>query len=145
MTPRFLPSAMGVARRIPRSRRWEHTVSPPTTVLRHPGLRRNHVRRQHSVLPNEYAVHPYPSIILRSNGTSSNSTSIPLNDLRALFVAAAVPMVGFGFMDQFVLIQAGGYIDATLGVKLGLATLSAAAAGTSHLENDDENLVVFIM
>lgn len=39
-------------------------------------------------------------------------------------------MVGFGFMDQFVLIQAGGYIDATLGVQLGLATLSAAAAGT---------------
>ena len=38
-------------------------------------------------------------------------------------------MIGFGFMDQFVLIQAGGYIDATFGIRLGLATLSAAAAG----------------
>jgi Transmembrane protein 65 len=38
-------------------------------------------------------------------------------------------MIGFGFMDQFVLIQAGGYIDATLGVSLGLATMTAAAAG----------------
>ena len=38
-------------------------------------------------------------------------------------------MIGFGFMDQFVLIQAGGYIDSTFGITFGLATLSAAAAG----------------
>jgi Transmembrane protein 65 len=93
-------------------------------------MRRSSHVRQHSALPNEFAVYSCPSIILRSNGTSTaSSNTIPFTDLRALFVAAAVPMVGFGFMDQFVLIQAGGYIDATLGVKLGLATLSAAAAG----------------
>lgn len=39
-------------------------------------------------------------------------------------------MIGFGFMDNFVMIQAGQYIDSTLGVTLGLATLTAAAAGT---------------
>lgn len=38
-------------------------------------------------------------------------------------------MVGFGFMDNFIMVQAGGYIDATLGVQLGLATLTAAAMG----------------
>jgi hypothetical protein len=38
-------------------------------------------------------------------------------------------MVGFGFMDNFVMIQAGQYIDSTLGVQLGLATMTAAAAG----------------
>ncbi len=32
-------------------------------------------------------------------------------------------------MDNFIMIQAGGFIDATLGVKLGLATMTAAAMG----------------
>lgn len=49
--------------------------------------------------------------------------------LRTLFVTSAVPMVGFGFMDNLVLIQAGQYIDSTLGVSLGLATMTAAACG----------------
>ena len=42
---------------------------------------------------------------------------------------AAVPMVGFGFMDNIIMIQAGDFIDATLGVKLGISTLMAAALG----------------
>jgi len=60
----------------------------------------------------------------------STSTDRPtLSQLRELFVASAIPMVGFGFMDNFIMIQAGGYIDATLGVKMGLATMTAAAMG----------------
>ena len=42
----------------------------------------------------------------------------------------AVPMVGFGFMDQTILLQAGNAIDCTFGVWLGLSTLSAAAVGS---------------
>lgn len=34
-----------------------------------------------------------------------------------------------GIMDNFVMISAGDLIDSTLGVKLGLATLTAAACG----------------
>jgi hypothetical protein len=49
--------------------------------------------------------------------------------LRTIFIASAVPMIGFGFMDNLVMIQAGQYIDTTLGVRLGLATLTAAAMG----------------
>lgn len=82
-------------------------------------------------------VHSCPSIVVPTAGSAAaaaltTEASIPkpqLVDLRTLFVASAIPMVGFGFMDQFVLIQAGGYIDATLGVSLGLATMTAAAAG----------------
>ena len=51
------------------------------------------------------------------------------SQLRTLFVSSAVPMIGFGFMDNFIMIQAGGYIDSTLGVKFGLATITAAAMG----------------
>ena len=36
-------------------------------------------------------------------------------------------MVGFGFMDNIIMIQAGDLIDSTLGVTLGITTLTAAA------------------
>jgi hypothetical protein len=38
-------------------------------------------------------------------------------------------MIGFGFMDNVVLIQAGEAIDMSLGVTLGLSTMAAAALG----------------
>ena len=38
-------------------------------------------------------------------------------------------MVGFGIMDQTVMIQAGNAIDCTIGVVFGLSTLAAAAIG----------------
>ena len=38
-------------------------------------------------------------------------------------------MIGFGFMDNIIMIQAGDYIDATLGVTLGFPTIVAAALG----------------
>jgi hypothetical protein len=40
-----------------------------------------------------------------------------------------VPFLGFGFMDNTIMIWAGNYIDCTIGVKFGLSTLSAAAIG----------------
>ena len=38
-------------------------------------------------------------------------------------------MVGFGFMDNIIMIQAGDFIDYHFGVTLGLTTLTAAALG----------------
>ena len=38
-------------------------------------------------------------------------------------------MVGFGFMDNIIMIQAGDVIDHTLGVRFGFSTLVAAAFG----------------
>jgi hypothetical protein len=46
-----------------------------------------------------------------------------------VFLNAAIPMVGFGFMDQTVMLQAGNAIDCTIGVTFGLSTLTAAAFG----------------
>ena len=40
-----------------------------------------------------------------------------------VFARAAVPMIGFGFTDQTVMLQAGNAIDCTLGVTFGLSTL----------------------
>jgi tRNA-specific adenosine deaminase 1 len=41
----------------------------------------------------------------------------------------SIPFVGFGFMDNAILIVAGDAIDTTLGVMLGISTLCAAAIG----------------
>lgn len=46
-----------------------------------------------------------------------------------VFWNTAVPMIGFGFTDQTVMIQAGNAIDCTLGVTFSLSTLTAAAFG----------------
>ncbi|GMH54984.1 hypothetical protein TrLO_g10010 [Triparma laevis f. longispina] len=50
-------------------------------------------------------------------------------DLRQLFIHAMCPMIGFGIMDNFIMIQAGDAIDNTFGATLGIATLTAAAFG----------------
>ena len=50
-------------------------------------------------------------------------------ELRALFLSSALPFVGFGLMDQTVMLWSGNAIDVTLGVMFGLSTLAAAAYG----------------
>ncbi|KAL7531677.1 hypothetical protein ACHAXR_004173 [Thalassiosira sp. AJA248-18] len=68
--------------------------------------------------------------IIANKGIHKSVISNPSwSELKNLFATSALPMVGFGFMDNFIMIQAGGYIDSTLGVKFGLATLTAAAMG----------------
>jgi hypothetical protein len=42
---------------------------------------------------------------------------------------SSIPMIGFGFMDNTIMIHAGHYVDCTLGVTFGLSTLAAAGIG----------------
>eukprot|EP00511_Aplanochytrium_stocchinoi_P009368 CAMPEP_0204860864 /NCGR_PEP_ID=MMETSP1348-20121228/970_1 /ASSEMBLY_ACC=CAM_ASM_000700 /TAXON_ID=215587 /ORGANISM="Aplanochytrium stocchinoi, Strain GSBS06" /LENGTH=293 /DNA_ID=CAMNT_0052009907 /DNA_START=389 /DNA_END=1270 /DNA_ORIENTATION=- len=49
--------------------------------------------------------------------------------LRILALRAAIPMIGFGAMDNFVMLQAGDLIDASIGVTFALSTLTAAGFG----------------
>jgi len=46
-----------------------------------------------------------------------------------LFVATAIPMVGFGFMDNAVMIICGEFIEIKLGAALCVTTLAAAGIG----------------
>eukprot|EP00051_Salpingoeca_urceolata_P017425 m.237066 g.237066 ORF g.237066 m.237066 type:complete len:324 (-) comp18949_c0_seq8:130-1101(-) len=62
-------------------------------------------------------------------GASANAEQPTGRQLRIRALQAAVPMIGFGFMDNLVMIQAGDLIDSTLGVAFGLPTLIAAAFG----------------
>mmetsp|Transcript_11351 Transcript_11351/g.24078 ORF Transcript_11351/g.24078 Transcript_11351/m.24078 type:complete len:229 (+) Transcript_11351:90-776(+) len=73
---------------------------------------------------------PQAQLFAPSPTCLSPTATLPTSSqLQNLFLASAIPMVGFGFMDNFIMIQAGGLIDSTLGVKFGLATLTAAAMG----------------
>jgi tRNA-specific adenosine deaminase 1 len=44
-------------------------------------------------------------------------------------ISQAIPFIGFGFMDNAILIIAGDAIDTSLGVMFGISTLCAAAIG----------------
>ncbi|XP_058968756.2 transmembrane protein 65 isoform X2 [Pocillopora verrucosa] len=41
----------------------------------------------------------------------------------------AIPFIGFGFLDNAIMIIAGEYIDVTIGLTLGISTMAAAALG----------------
>jgi len=46
-----------------------------------------------------------------------------------VFLFNAIPFVGFGMLDNFIMIIAGEYIDLKLGAVLGISTMAAAALG----------------
>ncbi|ELU12444.1 hypothetical protein CAPTEDRAFT_37881, partial [Capitella teleta] len=51
------------------------------------------------------------------------------SELWDVFVFHSVPFIGFGFLDNFIMIVAGEYIDVTIGAALGISTMAAAALG----------------
>ncbi|XP_076806670.1 transmembrane protein 65-like isoform X3 [Clavelina lepadiformis] len=47
----------------------------------------------------------------------------------AVFIFNCIPFIGFGFLDNAIMILAGEYIDFTIGAALGISTMAAAAFG----------------
>lgn len=67
-----------------------------------------------------------------STVTAAAPEKIPepsFQDLKLVALGQGIPFIGFGFMDNAILIVAGDAIDASLGVYLGISTLCAAAIG----------------
>ena len=67
-----------------------------------------------------------------SSSSTSTTAAAPMptpQQLKNVFLRAAIPMLGFSFTDLTVMLHAGNAIDCTLGVTLGLSTLTAAAMG----------------
>ncbi|CAB1097596.1 unnamed protein product [Ectocarpus sp. CCAP 1310/34] len=54
-----------------------------------------------------------------------------LRQLRRVAFISAVPFVGFGIMDNAIMIVAGEYIDMTVGIAMGISTMAAAALGNT--------------
>ncbi|XP_043922526.1 transmembrane protein 65 [Protopterus annectens] len=51
------------------------------------------------------------------------------SQLRHVFFHNALPFVGFGFLDNAIMIAAGTQIEISIGVILGISTMAAAALG----------------
>ncbi|XP_053322424.1 transmembrane protein 65 isoform X2 [Spea bombifrons] len=49
--------------------------------------------------------------------------------LKHVFIHNALPFVGFGFLDNAIMIAAGTQIELSIGVVLGISTMAAAALG----------------
>ncbi|CAJ0916982.1 unnamed protein product, partial [Mesorhabditis belari] len=62
----------------------------------------------------------------KNNGVTS---ILSPEETRALFAFNAIPFIGFGFLDNMIMILAGEYIDQQLGTLLCLSTMAAAAIG----------------
>lgn len=65
-----------------------------------------------------------------SNGDNGVTTPT-LKQYQQIFMYQALPFVGFGFLDNLIMILAGDYIDATLGVTFGISTMAAAGLGNA--------------
>eukprot|EP00440_Ansanella_granifera_P026284 gb/GFBE01028547.1/.p1 GENE.gb/GFBE01028547.1/~~gb/GFBE01028547.1/.p1 ORF type:complete len:478 (+),score=76.33 gb/GFBE01028547.1/:1-1434(+) len=67
--------------------------------------------------------------------SAPSEDEVPLAATRGQLVrlglVSAIPFVGFGFMDNVIMIVAGDAIDASIGVKLGVSTMAAAGLGNT--------------
>ncbi|XP_043206987.1 uncharacterized protein LOC122373198 isoform X2 [Amphibalanus amphitrite] len=62
------------------------------------------------------------------------ATSIPKPTPGQLIHTAlfnSIPFIGFGFLDNVIMITAGDYIEASVGVAFGISTMAAAALGNA--------------
>jgi hypothetical protein len=86
---------------------------------------------QAAYLGRRYHVLPAPA---SPSATAGGAEAPSGTKLRRLAVFTCVPFIGFGFLDNAIMILAGDQIDATFGAMLGLSSL--AAAGLGNLVSD---------
>ncbi|KAI6236019.1 Transmembrane protein 65 [Aphelenchoides besseyi] len=55
--------------------------------------------------------------------------TISYKEAKDLFIFNCLPFVGFGILDNMIMILAGEYIDQSLGALLSISTMAAAALG----------------
>lgn len=63
--------------------------------------------------------------------TAAAPATVSLQDLQYVALQVGLPFIGFGFVDNAIMILAGDYIDLTLGVTLGISSMAAAALGNT--------------
>ncbi|KAH7974447.1 hypothetical protein HPB49_015665 [Dermacentor silvarum] len=80
---------------------------------------------ERKILMEELTVHVEKT---EKNGKGTMPTAA---QLRMMAIHNALPFVGFGFLDNFIMIVAGDYIDTTIGIGLGISTMAAAGLGNA--------------
>ncbi|XP_053785401.1 transmembrane protein 65 isoform X1 [Desmodus rotundus] len=85
--------------------------------------------------------YPKPEIAIAKPAKKASSAEVPDSfekleappptpgQLRYVFIHNAIPFIGFGFLDNAIMIVAGTHIEMSIGIILGISTMAAAALG----------------
>ncbi|QDZ20910.1 EF-hand domain-containing protein [Chloropicon primus] len=65
----------------------------------------------------------------RTSAAEASPVAPTSGQLAKVALASGIPFVGFGFVDNAIMLTAGSEIEKTLGVALGITTLAAAGLG----------------
>ncbi|XP_054160210.1 transmembrane protein 65-like [Oppia nitens] len=77
-------------------------------------------------------LHRLQQNVKQDTNSDNNCVTYPsFQELRKVFFNQSLPFIGFGFLDNLIMIIAGDYIDATIGVTLGISTMAAAGLGNA--------------
>eukprot|EP00416_Gambierdiscus_australes_P036516 CAMPEP_0171100796 /NCGR_PEP_ID=MMETSP0766_2-20121228/53169_1 /TAXON_ID=439317 /ORGANISM="Gambierdiscus australes, Strain CAWD 149" /LENGTH=248 /DNA_ID=CAMNT_0011560683 /DNA_START=34 /DNA_END=780 /DNA_ORIENTATION=+ len=75
---------------------------------------------------------PASETLARNSGQDENETPEPTFwQLKTYCKHNLIPFIGFGFFDNAIMILAGDFIDAKLGIAFGFTTMAAAAVGNT--------------
>lgn len=98
--------------------RWRSKLGRPTKV---PSLGDVDPTGTYCPVPEDWLKKKYAATVPRPTS----------NELFHLFLANAIPFIGFGFLDNFIMIVAGDSIESSMGAYITLSTMAAAAWGNT--------------
>lgn len=84
---------------------------------------------QRKALASKIASNPSSATAEEAMDAAGGVPEPSFSELRLVAINNSIPFVGFGVMDNAILIIAGDAIDTSLGVLLGISTMCAAAIG----------------
>lgn len=119
----------GSGRHAPRRRMGTHGRNEPREPLHSPKRAKEFIYRlqpaERSSLLRE--LQSFESIAIAQETLDSSPPTTA--QIRYVLLHNAIPFVGFGFLDNAIMIAAGTQIELSIGVTLGISTMAAAALG----------------
>ncbi|XP_042632078.1 transmembrane protein 65 [Cyprinus carpio] len=119
-----------------------HAPGPGHLHARFLGTHRRKINPEQLELPNQarefvYSLSPANrSCLLKElqsfeskSEDSEESSPLTSAQLRYILLHNAIPFIGFGFLDNAIMIAAGTQIELSIGLTLGISTMAAAALG----------------
>lgn len=119
----------GIGRHAPGCWMGTHGRNDPLELLNSPRRAKEFIYRLH---PKERTcllkeLQSFESIAIAQETLESSLPTAA--QIRYVLLHNAIPFVGFGFLDNAIMIAAGTQIELSIGVTLGISTMAAAAMG----------------
>ena len=87
--------------------------------------------RERHLLLQELNYRKDSSIQLIFDSNEKQDIAPNIKQLKQIAIYQAIPFIGFGFLDNLIMILAGDYIDTKIGITLGISTMTAAGLGNA--------------